>query len=519
MMRRPTSTLGTLPFCFCLGVLLFVGSPQAQPLANGFEQQAAGKQAPAGWFAGRSGTPEAYLEFAWDDSVVHSGGHSVSIGIREGHPEDRKDYVYNWTNTIEGFEVGATYELSAWVKTERLGVPPTVLVQCQDSSRTQVLAFATTYRDYALKGNTEWTLVKTTFTVPDSTRHVRVRACLKAGGNAGGRVWFDDIRVSRLSPPGRLSGERPVHTYSIVARDPATGELGVAVQSHWFSVGPVVPWAEAGVGAVATQSLVDVTYGPLGLELLRAGRSAEAALKALLAGDAHPELRQVAIVDAQGRVAAHTGPKCIAEAGHATGDGYSVQANLMRRNTVWGAMAKAYEAARGDLAERLLAALEAAQAEGGDIRGMQSAALLVVRGTSTGKPWEDRLVDLRVEDHPQPVAELKRFLRLHRAYRHMNAGDLAMEQNDFERASREYGAAEELAPGNAEMLFWHAVTLANAGRVEEAKPLLGRAYALDPGWRELVARLPASGLLTDDARLVRELASVPAAGAPAAARR
>jgi uncharacterized Ntn-hydrolase superfamily protein len=316
-----------------------------------------------------------------------------------------------------------------------------------------------------------------------------------------------------------VAGQRPVHTYSIVARDPVSGDLGVAVQSHWFSVGPTVPWAEAGVGAIATQSLVDVSYGALGLELLRGGKTAHETMRALLAADAHPELRQVAIVDARGRVAVHTGDRCIAAAGHRTGDGYSVQANLMLRDTVWGAMADAFEQARGDLAERMLVALEAAQAEGGDIRGQQSAAILVVRGESSGRSWEDRRVDLRVEDHSKPLEELRRLLRLHRAYEHMNAGDLAMEENDFERASREYGAAEELAPGNAEMLFWHGITMAGAGRVDEAKPLLARAYAIDPNWRTLVERLPRSGLLPDDPELVRTLMQIAPAPADAAARK
>jgi uncharacterized Ntn-hydrolase superfamily protein len=278
------------------------------------------------------------------------------------------------------------------------------------------------------------------------------------------------------------------------------------VQSHWFAVGPVVPWAEAGVGAVATQSLVDVSYGPLALELLRAGKSAEETLSGLLATDADRELRQVAIVDAQGRVAVHTGKRCIAAAGHAMGAGFSVQANLMLRDTVWGAMAKAYQTTSGDLAQRMLAALEAAQAQGGDIRGKQSAALLVVRAHATGRPWEDRVVDLRVDDHAEPVQELSRLLQLHRAYAHMNAGDLAMEEDDFERAGREYGAAEALAPGNAEMLFWHAVTLAGAGRVDEAKPLLARVYAQDPNWRTVLERLPASGLLPKDA--LRQLSKI-----------
>lgn len=318
--------------------------------------------------------------------------------------------------------------------------------------------------------------------------------------------------------PAPRPGTPRAHTYSIVARDAETGELGVAVQSHWFSVGPVVPWAAAGVGAVATQSLTDVSYGPLGLELLQAGKSAQQALDALVAADPGEALRQVAIVDAEGRVAAHTGARCIAEAGHATGDGFSVQANLMLADTVWGAMKAAFERAEGDLAERMLVALEAAQAEGGDIRGKQSAAILVVRAQSTGRAWEDRVVDLRVEDHREPLVEMRRLLNLHRAYQHMNAGDAAMEHDDFDKASREYGAAEALAPGNAEMLFWHAITLAGAGRVEQAKPLLARAYALDPNWRQLVPRLPHSGLLPDADELVRALTSVPAQATGTAAR-
>jgi uncharacterized Ntn-hydrolase superfamily protein len=201
----------------------------------------------------------------------------------------------------------------------------------------------------------------------------------------------------------QLSPLRPVSTYSIVARDPATGELGVAVQSHWFSVGSVVPWAEAGVGAVATQSIVDPSYGPLGLGLMKAGRSAPEALAALLAGDSGREVRQVGMVDGKGRGATHTGKLDIPEAGGQAGAGYVVQANLMEKRTVWPAMARAFEAAKGDLAERMLAALDAAEAEGGDIRGRQSAALLVVKGQSSGRPWADLSFDLRVEDHEKPL--------------------------------------------------------------------------------------------------------------------
>ena len=291
---------------------------------------------------------------------------------------------------------------------------------------------------------------------------------------------------------------RPVHTYSIVARDPKTGEIGVAVQSHWFAIGPLVPWAEAGVGAVATQSFVDPSYGKLGLDLMRAGRSGPDALKGLLAADENREVRQVAIIDAQGKVAAQTGPKCIPMAGHLVGEGYSVQANLMLDEKVWPAMSKAFESARGDLAERMLVALEAAQAAGGDIRGKQSAALVVVSGKPTGRPWQDRVFDLRVDDHPDPVAELRRLVVLQRAYNLMNEGDLAVERKDPEGALKAYAGAEALAPGNAEMIYWHAVALVNMKRVDESLPLFARAFAMDANWRTLTPRLVGVGLLPDD---------------------
>ena len=306
---------------------------------------------------------------------------------------------------------------------------------------------------------------------------------------------------------GETVPARPIHTYSIVARDPATGELGVAVQSHWFSVGAIVPWAEAGVGAVATQSFVEPSYGPLGLALMRAGKSAPEALKALLAADEGREVRQVAMIDAQGRVAAHTGKNCIAAAGHHMGENYSVQANLMDKITVWPAMAKAFESATGDLTDRLLAALEAAESEGGDIRGRQSAAIIVVRAQSTGRPWEDRLVDLRVEDNPHPVEELKRLVQVHRAYKHMDAGDVCAADKDWDCATREYGAAEKILPEQMEVVFWHAVTLTTNGRVEEALPLFRRVFAREPRWAELVGRLPAAELLPANPELIQRIQS------------
>jgi len=295
---------------------------------------------------------------------------------------------------------------------------------------------------------------------------------------------------------------RPVHTFSIVARDPATGELGVAVQSHWFSVGPIVPWIEAGVGAIATQSFVDPSYGKLGLDLIRAGRSAPDALKALVAGDPASDVRQVAMIDAQGRVAAHTGAKDIQAAGHKVGVNYSVQANLMLNDSVWPSMSRAFESSKGDLADRMLAALDAAQAAGGDIRGRQSAALIVVTGKPTGKPWIDRTFDLRVDDHPEPLKELRRLVVLQRAYNHMNAGDLAVERKDNQGALREYSAAAALAPGNVEMVYWHAVALVNMGRVDESLPLFRQVFKADKNWLTLTPRLATAGLLPRDQKVV-----------------
>jgi len=306
---------------------------------------------------------------------------------------------------------------------------------------------------------------------------------------------------------------RPVATYSIVARDPATGDLGVAVQSHWFSVGSVVTFAKAGVGAVATQSFVEVSYGPLGLGKMREGKPAADALRELMASDAHPEVRQVAFVDTQGRIAAHTGKGCIPGAGHRTGDGYSVQANLMLTDEVPDAMAAAFEAASGPLAERMLAALEAAQGVGGDIRGKQSAALLVVRAKASERPWTDRLVDLRIDDHEHPLRELSRLLRLHRAYEKMNRGDEAVAAGDMELALGEYALAEEMFPDNDEFIFWHAVTLVTNDRLDESLPLFARSFRMNPNWMLLIPRLQQVGQLPESPELARKILAVgPRAG-------
>jgi uncharacterized Ntn-hydrolase superfamily protein len=303
------------------------------------------------------------------------------------------------------------------------------------------------------------------------------------------------------------------HTYSIVARDPRTGDLGAAVQSHYFSVGPAVPWAEAGVGAVCTQSLVLVDYGPNGLDLMRAGLTARQALDSLLKTDAHNAGRQVAMVDARGNVAAYTGAACIPEAGHHAGDQYSVQANLMANDRVWPAMAKAYEASPGDLAERLLAALEAAEKEGGDIRGRQSAAIVVVKAQGSGKPWADRLFDLRVEDSAAPLVELRRLVRLQRAYHLEDAGDDAIAEKRPEEALRCYEEAMKLAPDVVELRFWAAVSMYTNGRETEALKLFREVFAREARWVPLVARLPKAGLFPDDPKQVAEVQAQAVKGA------
>lgn len=297
----------------------------------------------------------------------------------------------------------------------------------------------------------------------------------------------------------------PVATFSIVARDPATGEMGVAVQSHWFSVGSIVTWAEAGVGAVATQSFVEPSYGPKGLALMKQGVAPVDALKQLLAKDEHPDVRQVAFVDAKGRAAAHTGEHCIPGAGHHVGNGYTTEANLMLTNEVPDAMAKAFEAATGPLAERMLAALEGAQSVGGDIRGKQSAAILVVRATASDKPWTDRLVELRIEDHPEPIKEMRRILTLHRAYELMNAGDDATAAGTMDVALRDYGDAQTMVPDNDEFVFWTAVTLVSNHRTEEAIPMFAKAFRMNPSWMLLVPRLPGVGQLPADPALVQRI--------------
>jgi uncharacterized Ntn-hydrolase superfamily protein len=297
-------------------------------------------------------------------------------------------------------------------------------------------------------------------------------------------------------------------TYSIVARDKDTGEFGVAVQSHYFQVSPAVPWALAGVGAVATQSQVNISYGPLGLDLLQAGYTAEQALKALTAGDPNADVRQCAIVDVNGEVAAHTGSKCIPAAGHFLGGGFSCQANLMEKETVWAAMADAYTSTREPLAERLMAALEAAESEGGDIRGKQSAAMLVVTGSPTGRFWDDRIIDLRVEDAPEPLPELRRLLRIKRAYMALGDADRITEQGEKGQAMALAEEAIRIAPEMVEIRFWTGVETAINGDIDRGSELIAQCMREKGGrWLEtlrrlaLVGRVPLDVLEALEARL------------------
>ena len=306
------------------------------------------------------------------------------------------------------------------------------------------------------------------------------------------------ISAQAISAQFHKKSEPFAHTYSIVALDSVTGDMGVAVQSHWFSVGTTVTYGEAGVGVVATQSLVNPSYGPKGLALMKQGLSPKQALDALISNDEGEMYRQVAFLNAKGEVASHTGNNCIAEAGHIKGKHYSVQANMMLNNSVWSAMSKAYETTKGPLSERLMAALLAAEAEKGDIRGKQSAAILIVKGKATGNSWEDRVMDLRVEDSKDPLGEIRALLKVHKAYDYMNKGDLAMEQGDSKKAEELYLSAQKLFPDNLEMQYWYAINLLNNKEFEKAHTILKSIFEQDPNWRTLISRLVVSKLLVID---------------------
>ena len=283
-------------------------------------------------------------------------------------------------------------------------------------------------------------------------------------------------------------------TYSIVARDPGTGRFGVAVQSHYLGVGATVPWLEAGVGAIATQASVNVSFGPMGLEMLRAGQAADAVVAALVAGDEQAHIRQLGVVDSQGRAAAHTGADCIPACGHLVGDGFTVQGNLLERSSCWPAMAAAYESALAEEApfvERLLRAMEAAEAEGGDVRGRQSASIMVVRADLQPAAWRGWLMDLRIEDHADPVPELRRIVTMQLAY------DLLDEEGDAAVAGRStserYELARRMSPDAYELVFWRGVELATAGDVEAGRRELQIAFEADARWRTTLQHLADAG--------------------------
>ena len=309
------------------------------------------------------------------------------------------------------------------------------------------------------------------------------------------------VHATREPSSGALQPERLAATFSVVARDAASGTLGIGVASHSFAVGSRVPWAEPGMGVLATQAFVaSGEPGVRALALLREGLGAARVLEHLLAADPAPALRQIAILDPAGVVAVHTGARCIGAASHRTGDGFCVQGNTLPSEAVLDAMAAAYQASRGDLADRLLGALAAGESVGGDLRGRRSAALLVVPGAA-GAAGGSRLVDLRVDDHVDPHAELTRLLRIRRAGAHFEAAFQAIASGEFDTARAHFSDAQKRHPENAEYSFWAGVSLANAGYVEEGIAWLRKAFVADPCWRELIARLPGAGLLAEDAEL------------------
>jgi uncharacterized Ntn-hydrolase superfamily protein len=301
---------------------------------------------------------------------------------------------------------------------------------------------------------------------------------------------------------------RNAGTYSIIAYDPEAGQIGVAVQSHWFAVGALVAWAKAGVGAVATQSFIEPSYGSSGLEMMGSGKSAPETLAALLAEDGMKDVRQVAMIDVNDGVDAFTGDSCVDDAGHIVGHHFSVQANMMENERVVPMMEKTYAASTGDLAERLLLTLEAAESAGGDIRGRQAAAMLVVRSKATGNYTADRVFDLRVDDHRQPLDELRRLVNVARAYQHMNRGDDVFTRGDFMEAVREYRRSADMLPGLVEAKFWQAVALAAGNRMEAARPIFAEVFSQEPRWRKMVKRLPKAGILPDEANLIDDITGI-----------
>jgi uncharacterized Ntn-hydrolase superfamily protein len=298
-------------------------------------------------------------------------------------------------------------------------------------------------------------------------------------------------------------------TYSIIGRDAETGEIGIAVQSRWFHAGQDLAWIQPAVGAVCTQAITDPSYGPRGLELLQAGKSPREAIDELTAADPGLDVRQVAIASADGDIAQHTGAACVAAAGHASGSTCCAQGNMLASDTCWGAMVEAFERASGPLPDRLLAALEAAEREGGDARGRQAGRLLVCGGRPTGAEWEDRVVDLQVVDHPRPVEELARLLRLQRAYARLSSAFQLVRAGNATGAAAEVDAAAELAPEDDQIAFWRATILAPTGRVDEAAAAFREAVRAHPAWPDFLRRCVAAGLVPPGAEALATQARSP----------
>lgn len=296
-------------------------------------------------------------------------------------------------------------------------------------------------------------------------------------------------------------------TYSIIGFDTEAGEIGIGVQSRWFHAGQDLAWIEPGVGAVCTQAMTEPSYGPGGLELLRAGRSPAEALEQLTAADPGRDVRQVAIGDLTGRFAQHTGSRCVASAGHAAGENCCAQGNMLASDACWGAMVAAFEASDAPLADRLLAALDAAESEGGDARGRQAARLLVRPSQPTGSPWSDRIVDLSVVDHPQPLVELRRLLALHRAYRRLSHALDLVGAGDVASAVAEVDAAAASAPDDDQIAFWRSTVLGASGRPGDAVAAFQSAVRAHPGWPQYLQSCVDAGLLPPQ---VLSLAQAPA---------
>jgi uncharacterized Ntn-hydrolase superfamily protein len=295
-------------------------------------------------------------------------------------------------------------------------------------------------------------------------------------------------------------------TYSIIGLDPDAGEIGIAVQSRWLHAGQDLAWIEPGVGAVCTQSFMNPVYGPRGLELMRGGQSAGDALAAAVAEDDMPELRQVAMADSAGRFAQHTGDKCVEAAGQTTGNGCCAQGNMLTRDSCWGAMVDAFETGTGSLTDRLLAALDAAEREDGDVRGRQAARILVCRDTPAESSWNERVIDVQVVDHPEPVPELRRLVMVTHAYDHLGRALELTDKGELEAAAQEIDTARSLAPDDDQIAFWGATVLGGAGRIGDAIAAMQQASGANPRWPEFLRRCIAAGVLPAEAAPLAEVA-------------